>query len=586
METNRQRFKGVAVVTGAAQGIGRALALALAREGASLVLADIDEAGLQALQQELGGASLALRTDVGRAQDIERLRDAALERFGRVDWLFNNAGILPNGNCWELDADQWQRALDINLGGVLHAIRAFVPAMIRQGSGHIVNTSSMGGLLVGPWLAPYTVSKHGVTVLSESLQLELDLARQPIKVSVLCPGAVATTIASGMKADPQSAAGQFAGGLKQALAEHGMSPEQLARQTLDGVAAGRFWLLPHPLEVKAGVRERAQRIVDEQPPVFNREPPMRPTMQLNPQAAAIAEGLAQLPRPDFSTLTVEHYRAGLAMFPPLPALPDAVAQVTNIHIDGPGGPLAVRLYRPQDAGAGPLPLTVFFHGGGFVACGLDSHDNICHRLAVRGRTLVASVDYRLAPEHPFPAPVDDAVAALRALQAQAASLGADPSRIAVAGDSAGAHLAAVAALEAGVALRHQLLLYPVIDSRCTSISHHELAEAPMLSAEMMRWFWRQYLPDAAQAADPRVALLRRADLGRAAPATLITAELDPLREEGEAYAQALVRTGVPVAQRRWPGVFHGFASLLGPLDAAREAIDHGAAQLARAFATS
>nr|WP_077038383.1 alpha/beta hydrolase [Pelomonas sp. KK5] len=293
----------------------------------------------------------------------------------------------------------------------------------------------------------------------------------------------------------------------------------------------------------------------------------------------MAAGLAQLPRPDFSRLSVEHYRAGLAMFPPLPLLHDAVAEVVDSEAAG----IAVRLYRPKGL-SGPLPLTVYFHGGGFVACGLDSHDNICHRLAVRGGTLVASVDYRLAPEHPFPAPVEDAVAALQALHAQATGLGADPARIAVAGDSAGAHLAAVAALEAGVPLRHQLLLYPVIDSRCTALSHHELAEAPMLSAEQMRWFWRQYLPHASQAADPRVALLRREDLARAAPATVITAQYDPLRDEGEAYAQALVKAGVPVAQRRWPGVFHGFASLLGPLDAACEAVDHGAAQLARSFA--
>ncbi|WP_077037667.1 SDR family NAD(P)-dependent oxidoreductase, partial [Pelomonas sp. KK5] len=249
METTegQRRFDGVAVVTGAAQGIGRALARALAGEGARLVLADIDEAGLAALQRELGDdKALALRTDVSRADDIERLRDAAQKRFGRVDWLFNNAGVLPGGrNCWELDASQWQRALDINLGGVLHAVRAFVPLMVRQGGGHIVNTSSMGGLLVGPWMAPYTVSKHGVTVLSESLQLELAAAGLPIKVSVLCPGAVATGIAAGFAADADTAAGQFAGGLKQALATHGMAPEEVARRALDGVAAGRFWLLPH-----------------------------------------------------------------------------------------------------------------------------------------------------------------------------------------------------------------------------------------------------------------------------------------------------------------------------------------------------
>jgi acetyl esterase len=288
-----------------------------------------------------------------------------------------------------------------------------------------------------------------------------------------------------------------------------------------------------------------------------------------------------MPKPDFGTLTVAHYRAGLAAFPPLPPLEDALATVEDGALEGAAGPLAMRLYRPL--GDGPHPLTVFFHGGGFVSCGLDTHDNICRRLAAQAGTMVVSVDYRLAPEHPFPAAADDAVAALRWLHAHAASLGADPARIALAGDSAGANLAAGAALEAGVALRHQLLLYPVIDAACASASYTALADAPMLSADMMRWFWRQYLPNAQAASDPRAALLRHGALQSAPPTTVVTAECDPLRDEGEAYALALAQAGVPVTLRRWPAVFHGFASLLGPLDAARAAVDHAACQLRQAF---
>ena len=194
-------------------------------------------------------------------------------------------------------------------------------------------------------------------------------------------------------------------------------------------------------------------------------------MPLDPQAQAIADGLAALPAPDFSTLSVADYRGMLAAFPPLPPLDDDLASVENGSLPGAAGTLAMRLYRPR--GAGPWPLTVFFHGGGFVSCGLDTHDNICRRLAVRAAALVAAIDYRLAPEHPFPAAVDDAAAALRWLHEHAASIGADPSRIALAGDSAGGNLAAVTAQQLraeGPAIRHQLLLSPVIDRACDAPS--------------------------------------------------------------------------------------------------------------------
>ena len=272
-EINEQRrFRGVAVVTGAASGIGRGLALALAAEGASLVLADISEGALDELCDSLtrqGTPAIALRTDVSQLAQIERLRDAALERFGRVDWLFNNAGILQAGNSWELSAEEWQRALGVNLGGVIHAIRVFVPVMLRQGAGHIINTSSVGGLVgAAPGIAPYTVTKHGVAVLTEALCLELRAAQSPIKVSLLCPGPVDTGIAKDMKADTSSAAGRLAGALQNMLIEQGMPPLELARFALDGIADGRFWLFPHPERVKPGVLERARRIVDEQAPRF------------------------------------------------------------------------------------------------------------------------------------------------------------------------------------------------------------------------------------------------------------------------------------------------------------------------------
>lgn len=307
-------------------------------------------------------------------------------------------------------------------------------------------------------------------------------------------------------------------------------------------------------------------------------------MRLNPQAQAIADQLAQMPSPDFSTLSVADYRAMIAAFPIAPPGDDGLASILDDTLPGPAGPLPVRLFRP--VGAGPLPLTVFFHGGGFVSCGIDTHANICSRLAAMSGSMVVSVDYRLAPEHRFPAAVDDAIAAVRSLHARASALGANPAQIAVAGDSAGGTLAAVVAhalRDDPIAIRHQLLLYPVTDAACDSASQRALADAPVLTRAMMQWFWRNYLPDAQAGLDPRASPLRQTDLDRVAPATVITAGADPLRDEGEAYARALIEAGVCVTQQRWNGHFHGFASLLGTLDAAAEALAFGALQLRHAF---
>ena len=308
-------------------------------------------------------------------------------------------------------------------------------------------------------------------------------------------------------------------------------------------------------------------------------------MPLDPRAQAVADLFMQVPAPDFSSLTVSQYRAILAAMPPFPRQDDDLASVKDGTLCGADGPLKMRLYHP--VAAGPLALTVYFHGGGFVSCGLDTHDNICRRLAAQTSSLVVSVDYRLAPEHPFPAGLDDALAATRWLYANAATIGADASRIAVAGDSAGATLATVVAQQLhgkDMQFCHQLLLYPVTDSACDSPSQLEMTQTPILTSQAMRWFWREYLPDARYGLDPRASPLRQTDLQGSPPATIVTAEVDPLRDEGEAYAKALVKAGVCVTQRRWPGQFHGFASLLGTLDAADEVLAFSADQLRQAFA--
>ena len=309
-----------------------------------------------------------------------------------------------------------------------------------------------------------------------------------------------------------------------------------------------------------------------------------PPVPLDRQAQALADMLSQRPAPNYAALTVKEYRDMLASFPPMPMLDDALGSVEDSLLTGAAGPLKIRIYRPKTNG--PHPLTVFFHGGCFVSCGLDTHDNICRRLAAQAACMVVAVDYRLAPEHPFPAGIDDAVAAVRWLHAHASQLGIDPQRIAVAGDSAGGTIATVVAWQlrhSDITLCHQLLLYPVTDSGCDSPSQRDFTAAPMLSSEMMRWAWHQYLPHEQARQDPRASPSQQTDLRGMAPATVITAEVDPLRDEGEAYARALVAAGIPVTQRRWVGHFHGFASLLGSLDAASQALAFAGHQLRCSF---
>jgi acetyl esterase len=246
-----------------------------------------------------------------------------------------------------------------------------------------------------------------------------------------------------------------------------------------------------------------------------------------------------------------------------PAEPPPIHSVSNTSVPGPAGAIPVRLYRPNATAR--LPLIVYFHGGGFVLCDLDSHDALCRSIANATGFAVASVAYRLAPEARFPEPLEDCYAALVALVARADEWGFDPARVAVCGDSAGGNLAAAVALVArdrkGPALRHQGLIYPVTDAACDTASMRELAAGYMLSRESMQWFWNCYLARPADAADGRASVLRVEDLSGLPPATVVTAELDPLRDEGETYADRLRAAGVPVVGRRYLGMIHGFVSM-------------------------
>jgi len=256
------------------------------------------------------------------------------------------------------------------------------------------------------------------------------------------------------------------------------------------------------------------------------------------------------------------YEARIALMAP----PAPVATVTERSIDGPGGPLRLRIYTP--VGSGPFPLLMFFHGSGFVLCSLDTHDGLCRNLAAGIGCVVVSVDYRLAPEHRFPAGPDDCLAATRWAAAHAADLGVDPARILLAGDSAGGTMAAVTALrlrdEGGPELCGQMLLYPVTDYHTPGTpSYAENADGYGLTRDTMKWFWGHYLKDPAEAENPHACPLRAQDLSGLPPAFVMSAEYDPLRDEAELYGQRLRAAGVPTEITRRPGMNHGFLFWVG-----------------------
>lgn len=285
----------------------------------------------------------------------------------------------------------------------------------------------------------------------------------------------------------------------------------------------------------------------------------------------------------FSEMSVAQVRAQALRGAPAAPVPARVAAVHDLTMPTPPGPLALRVYVPE--GEGPFPVMVFCHGGGFVVLDLDSHDYLCLRLCEGARCVVVSVDYRLAPEHPFPAGVDDALLATRWAAENAATYHGDASRLAVAGVSAGACLAAVVAQrardEGGPALAAQLLFYPVTDHPTVlTDSYRDYATGHGLTAEQMQWFWRQYLPDAAAAGHPHASPLRMADCAGLPPAYLMLTECDVLHDEGRALAERFEAAGVPTTARLCTGMNHSFLKQLGRLPEADQAL-HDACEWAR-----
>jgi acetyl esterase len=316
---------------------------------------------------------------------------------------------------------------------------------------------------------------------------------------------------------------------------------------------------------------RAQVRMSGKPPVTADGNTLDPEIQLS---------LAMLERrnlPGLETLpvdvarTVVHAQAVMSGGPPVP-----VGSVRDLKIDGGEGQLGARLYTPDEQG-GPHPLLVYYHGGGFTYGDLDTHDGVCRMLCRHAGVHVLAVDYRLAPEDPFPAAVEDARRALAWACERAMLLGADGERIAVGGDSAGGNLAAVvaqlAARDGGPAPALQLLIYPATDFSRRRRSRELFGEGFLLTEAEMDWFERNYLgDDAARKLDPRASPLLAEDLSGLAPAIVVTAAFDPLRDEGEEYASALRAAGTPVALRRFPGFIHAFTGACGVSRACREAV--------------
>ena len=271
-----------------------------------------------------------------------------------------------------------------------------------------------------------------------------------------------------------------------------------------------------------------------------------------------------------------------------PVTPEPVAKVQDSTFPGPGGPVPIRIYTPK--GSGPMPVILYIHGGGWVIANLDTYDASPRTLANGANAIVVSTHYRQAPEHPFPAAHEDTLAAYKWVLANATKLGGDPKRVALVGESAGGNMAAdiaIAArdqkLQAPVA---QVLVYPVAGNDTSTPSYIENANAKPLSKAAMEWFIKYTFKDPKDAQDPRIDLVHRTDLAGVAPATVIVDQIDPLRSEGRAYADALKAAGVPVTLQQYDGVAHEFFGMGAVVDKAKQAEQFASDQLKKAFASS
>lgn len=312
-------------------------------------------------------------------------------------------------------------------------------------------------------------------------------------------------------------------------------------------------------------------------------------MPLDPGAKAVLDLAKAAGQPPYETLDAKVaralYRASRAV---LQLDPQEVGAVRDLTAPGPGGPIPLRLYRARGVRAETrLPLLVYYHGGGWVLGDIETHDVVCRHLVNAAGSALLSVDYRMGPEHKFPAAVDDCFAVLNWAVSEAEALGIDASRVAVGGDSAGGNLSAVVSLLArdrgGPPLALQLLIYPATDFAGSYASQKTFAEGYLLTAANQAWFRGHYLRGEADAADWRASPLRAPSLKGVAPAWVLTAGYDPLSDEGEAYAKRLAAEGIPVATRRFDDQIHGFITMGKMVPAAGRALDEAGAAVKAAF---
>jgi acetyl esterase len=316
----------------------------------------------------------------------------------------------------------------------------------------------------------------------------------------------------------------------------------------------------------------------------------------NSQMKAVLDELAALSPQPIETLSPEEARKQPTPTDAVKALlksqdkssdPEPVAEVDHRKVESPDGRnIPVRIYTPR--GEGPFPVIVYYHGGGFVIADLDTYDASCRALCNGARAVVVSVDYRRAPEHKFPAAVDDAYGAYIWVRHNAAKINGDPAKVAVAEESAGGNLATVVSLmakEQSAALpTFQLLMYPLVDNDMNRESYVENADSKPLNRAMMGWFMKHYLSDPTSANDPHVCPFKAKDMTGLPPAMVITAQIDPLRSEGKAYADKLKAAGVEVQYKNYDGVTHEFFGMAAVVDVAKQAQSDASAALAQAFA--
>ena len=306
-------------------------------------------------------------------------------------------------------------------------------------------------------------------------------------------------------------------------------------------------------------------------------------MPVDPEIKAYLEQAARSGAPPRSAMTVAQTREFYLAMRPMAGEPPRLSRVENLDVPGMGGPIPIRVYALEKLES--LPILVYFHGGRFFSGDLETHDTVCRILAAQSGWIVVAVDYRLAPEHKFPAAIEDAWSVTEWLALNASDIGGDTKCLAVGGDSAGGNLAAVTALLArdrgGPRLACQLLIYPMLDATCKLESHRSCGSGYGPGSEDMQRGYREYLPENADLKEPRISPLWAADMSGLPPALVLTSEYDSLRDEGEQYAQALMNAGVDTALTRYEGAIHGFFQMGGVFKLGREANSDAAAFLRR-----